>query len=168
MCLPKQIICYYPSGNPKYAKLITPTWIDGKKENFEEHLGTIVDKEKGIFRSRKRGLFKFTLEDGYTSLDEPIPDVTECVKEKLMLDFGDVFVVHSVLVEMGLWNLIHDLVPEEGDTLCALTLYRFLRGHSLSNAIHWYNSSYARVLCPNATMESQRISEFYERICEAK
>jgi hypothetical protein len=40
-------------------------------------MGAIFDKEKGIFRSRERGLFKFTLEDGYTFLEEPIPDATE-------------------------------------------------------------------------------------------
>jgi hypothetical protein len=167
MLLGTKKIVYYPSDDPRYAKVITPTWENGVKNNHDEHLGVIVDKEKGIFRNRKLGTFKYTLEEGYTSIDIGAASSTEAapiVKEKKLLDFGDVFALHSVLVENGLWKLICDIMPEYKDTFCALALYRILRGHSNSNAIHWRNASYVQLLCPNARVESQRISEFYERL----
>ncbi|MDR1641218.1 MAG: transposase [Clostridiales bacterium] len=162
----KRTICYYPSENPKYAKIVTPTLMNGEYKNVEKHLGSIVDKEKGIFRNKGRGLFKFTLEDGYTNLAENMIGEMEDTGGKLKQDFGDAFVLHSALAETGLWKLVYDLLPEEGDTLCTLALYGVLRGHSKGDTVDWRNSSYVRMICPNAKVGSQESGKFYKRIID--
>ena len=47
-----------------YASVCTPRKINGKKDNQEQYLGRMVDKDKGIFRNKERGFFQFTLKNG--------------------------------------------------------------------------------------------------------
>ena len=49
----------YSGPNDKYASAAVSTR-DGKKTcNKYEYLGLVVDREKGIYSNRKRGLFTF-------------------------------------------------------------------------------------------------------------
>ena len=79
------------SNGREYASLTTSAR-DGKQvgHQYLDNLGLVVDRDKGIFRSRARGLFRYTLETGFSDLPEGYmrePRADE--KERLILDFGD-------------------------------------------------------------------------------
>jgi hypothetical protein len=158
MDMAKSFIHYQEIKGVQYASVYTPRKVNGKKDNQPQYLGRVIDKAQGIYRNRERGIFKYSLTDGFSpTVTEPQP-VRE---EKLILDFGDAYVLHQILVKYGYWDLFRDIIPGWEDTLCTMLFYRLLRGGPGSYAADWWAESYLRVICPNARVESQRVSEFY-------
>ncbi|MDR0572302.1 MAG: hypothetical protein LBG48_05615 [Rickettsiales bacterium] len=137
---------------------------DGKVSHIEEYLGKVVNKEIGLFRNRKRGLFTFNLEHGY---GEPnpllIPEVYE-IPKNLILNFGDVWLVDQILKKTGLDVVIDNLLPDYADTFKTLVAFRLTDSHAYCHAEDWYRVSYARVQYPSAKVESSQISKFHEFI----
>jgi hypothetical protein len=79
------------SNGREYASLTTSAR-DGKHvgHQYLNNLGLVVDRDKGIFKSRERGLFRYTLESGFSDLPEGyLPEPGRDEKERLILDFGD-------------------------------------------------------------------------------
>jgi hypothetical protein len=158
-------IHYDDKNGVEYASIYTPCRINGKKSNEPEYLGRVVDKEKGVFTSRKRGVFTYSLERGYG--DVQAGEYTDALAyrtngEKLILDFGDAFCLYSALQACGLDDIIRTTVPKQEDTMMSLLGYKLLSGASNRYAEDWWEGSYARILFPNAKLRSQRISEFYK------
>jgi hypothetical protein len=149
----------------------TPRREKGKKVNDPEYLGRVIDKEKGIYQSRARGLFAFSLERGY---EYEIEDISvykmanSREKEKLILDFGDAYCLYSALQMTGFHDIIHNLLPGHEDTLMSLVGYKLLASSSNRYAEDWWTGSYASILFPKARIRSQRISEFYQQFGEEK
>ena len=49
-----------------YAQLIDALRVNGEKKNvYVESLGIVLDKERGVFRSKQWGVYSFTLDGGY-------------------------------------------------------------------------------------------------------
>jgi hypothetical protein len=160
----KSFIHYHEIKGALYASICTPTRINGKKDNQPLYLGRVIDKEQGVFRSREKGLFKYTLTEGFTE----ITPVCQCQKEeKLILDFGDAYVLHTVLKEYGYWDLLREVLPGWEDTLCTMLFYRILRGGASRYASDWWDGSYLSQVCPNAKAESQRVSEFFVALAKS-
>jgi hypothetical protein len=151
-------IHYQETKGITYASVYTPRKVKGKKDNQPQYLGRVIDKENGVFRSKERGVFRYSLTDGYSVVDPVEPSAKE---ERLILDFGDSYILYQVLRERGYWELFRDTLPEWADTLCAMLFYRVLRGGASCYACDWWAESYTRVVCPNAKVESQRVSEFF-------
>jgi hypothetical protein len=141
-----------------YASVYTPRKVNGKKDNQPLYLGRVIDKERGLYRSKERGLFKYTLEDGFINLSSEIQAKQE---ERLILDFGDAFVLSQILRDHGYWDLFRSILPGWEDTLCTMVAYRVLRGGASRYAHDWWTGSYMRLLCPEAKVQSQRVSEFF-------
>jgi hypothetical protein len=80
--------------------------------------------------------------------------------ERLILDFGDVHVLHEYLKTTPYHAVLTSLLPDQGDTLLALVYYQILASGARRYAGSWYEGSYARLLLPRAALGSQRISEF--------
>jgi hypothetical protein len=163
----KKFIHYSTRNNIDYAYIYTPRKSNGKKVNDPEYLGRVIDKENGVFRSRKRGLFTFNLENGYGTMATEnyvyaIPDTTK--EEKLILDFGDAFCLYATLQSCGFYKAISAALPGQEDTLMSLLGYKLLAGASNRYAQDWWEGSYTRLLYPNAKLRSQRISEFYQQL----
>ena len=154
----KSFIHYQEIKGILYASVYTPRKVNGKKDNQPQYLGRVVNKEQGIYRNKERGVFKYSLTDGFLPV---APEDQPAKKEKLILDFGDAYVLYQVLKEHGYWELFRSVLPGQEDTLCAMLFYRILRGGASCYACDWWAGSYLRVLCPNAKVESQRVSEFY-------
>ena len=153
----KSFIHYRNIKGALYASVCTPRKIQGKKDNQEQYLGRVIDKEKGIYRNKERGTFLFSLKNGFNAHQSPA--VTE---ERLILNFGDSYILHHILEKYGFWDLFRSVLPAHQDTLCAMLFYRVLRGGASCYASDWWDGSYARILCPNAKLASQRISEFFK------
>jgi hypothetical protein len=134
---------------------------DGSYHRYSEHLGKVIDKENGIFQSKKLGLRSFSLEKGYGDVPEIYNNQqTSNLIEHLSFEFGDIWMVDQIFKQIGLTSVLDNLIPEARDTLKALVSFRALEDKAYSYANIWYAGSFARVLYPNAKLESQRISEF--------
>jgi len=161
----KSFIHYKNAGGVEYASVFTPRRENGKKVNDPEYLGRVVDKENGIYQNRKRGLFMYNLENGYSDIPANI-DVNAFLlsppkKEKLILDFGDAYCLYTALKSCGLYEIIKAIAPGQEDTIMSLLGYKLLVGTANCYAEDWWEGSYVRLLFPNAKLRSQRLSELY-------
>ena len=138
---------------------------DGKvKTNDTTYLGRVIDKERGIYKNRERGVFTYSLDNGFGIADGYAP-VLE--REKLILDFGDSFLVREMLAKSGILDIMKELLPERGDSVLSLLFYRILGANCASIHAHtWWEGSYTRILYPKAKLQSQRVSELYKEIGE--
>lgn len=155
-------IRYRVKCGKEYAAFCKAERRDGCKTNNEINLGRVIDKEKGIFRNRERGLFMFSIEQGYSDCIEYPEHIAQ---EKLLLDFGDSWLLSQLLESSGIQPILQTLLPMQTDTLMSLLFYRILGSKCASQyALTWWEGSYARQLFPEALLISQRISDFYKQL----
>ena len=163
----KSFIHYDVKNGVEYASVYTPSRKNGKKDNAPMYLGRVIDKEKSIYKSRGRGIFKYTLESGFENCDENYDRQSEQpVNENLILDFGDVFLCDSLVKKSSYYEVFKTFLKDDKDidTLMAMAYYRALSHDANCYAAEWYQGSYARILFPNAQLSSQRLSEFLEKL----
>jgi len=154
----KGFIRYEIKNGIEYASVYKARRIDGKKTNEVEHLGRVIDKEQGIYRSRARGVFTFSLDDGYASSSA---NIELPVKERLILDFGDAYLLNEILKISGLLPIFKEILSDNADTLLVMLAHRILDTCGANRyAQEWWEGSYARLLYPKAALRSQRLSEF--------
>ena len=141
------------------------------KQDYLGNLGRVINKDAGIFRNRERGLFRYTLEDGFCDLPatyseklEPTPKT-----EKLILDFGDSYFLHQFLEMQTFRNAFYQVLPEQSDSLLSLLFYRILTDKKANcYADTWWQGNYASLLFPKAKLASQRVSELLIAVGEEK
>lgn len=133
-----------------------------------ETLGRVIDKEKGIFQTRGKKLFQYTIENGrndnpeYYPEEELIPD-----KEKLILDFGDTWFLKQYISSLPFFDCIENILPGESDTVFSLILFRLLTNRKAScHAKPWYEGNYAYVAYAHADLTSQNISRVLSKLGE--
>jgi len=161
----KEFIHYLEKNGAEYGAIYLPKRVEGKKVNEITNLGLVIDKDRGIFRNRERGVFSFSLEDGYgrAPADAKLP-VKAKGKELLILDFGDSFLFYSFLESTPYYAIIESLLPSESDTLFSLLGYHVLGGGANCYAQTWWEGNYVNRLYPLAHLQGQRISEFLTRL----
>jgi hypothetical protein len=131
-------------------------------QSYGGNLGRVIDKEAGIFRSKERGLFRYTLEDGFCDLpDCYIEKKVPSKQEQLIIDFGDSFFLSCYLDKQPFSNAFNQILPEQTDSLLSLVFYKILTDKkAYCYAETWFGGNYASLLYPEAKLSSQRISEF--------
>jgi hypothetical protein len=158
----KGFIGTYTKGDATYAEHCIAKRIDGKKCNIKSNLGRVIDLDNGIFKSRERGFYKFSIDSGYEEIDQScyIP-----IRPSLLdLAFGDIWLFDQIIRLSGFRLAIEDALSDYklSDTLFSIIAFKILdRGYSLSHAEDWFENSFAKILYPSANLHSQRISEFY-------
>ena len=126
------------------------------------YLGLVLDKSRGIFKSRKRGIFYY---DDKTNTYGPAPDDFVPVlkgkkdEEKLILDFGDAYLFNNLIKKYGLDESINTIESANLESIYALLLFYLIKSDSLCHAYKWYEGSFTKILYPNAKIVSQRVSE---------
>ena len=156
----QKFIHYDKKNGVAYASVYTPQKVNGKKTNNPEYLGRVINKEKGIYQSRARGVFFYNIEDGYADGNFLLPGV----EEKLILDFGDIHALYEILKKTGYLKVFKAILPVESDSLLSLIGYKVLGSTANCYAFDWWEGSYARILFPNANIKSQRLSEFLSKL----
>ena len=165
-------INYNIVGGKEYGTL-TSSIRNGAKvgKTDQVYLGRVIDKEKGIFKNRERGLFMYDLKTNTfgkvpAEYIEPTNErKAKCPKRpRLVVSFGDVYVLDQYLKNIGFYDAVDQIGYRNIDTLHALLAYYMLSPHANCHAADWWDLTYARVLFPNAQMKSQRISEALEDI----
>ena len=159
----KSFIHTIKNNAAEYAYIYTPRKINGKKDNCPVYLGRVIDKDRGIFQSRARGIFTYSIDNGYGDVLTEAND-TSHTHERLILDFGDAHCLYEILKKQNLYDMIYNIVPEKGDTMMSVLGFKLLASVSNRYAEDWWEGSYARILFPNAKLRSQRLSEFYEQL----
>ncbi|MCL2816271.1 MAG: transposase [Oscillospiraceae bacterium] len=159
-------IAYDVKKGVEYAKLYSSRR-EGTR-TFKEHsnLGRVLDKKEGIYQNRERGVFAYCLE---SNTYESAPVGYELAekgrrKEALIVDFGDVFFLDEFVRRSGLIAAVDAIGYGNPDTLRAMLCYYILCSMSNRYAQDWWEGSYARILYPEASLSSQRVSEFLAAI----
>lgn len=161
------IATQYQGGIP-YARLMESVR-EGDTVRKVDHgnLGRVLDAERGIYKSRARGVFTY---DPITNkYGQPPSDFVPNIKrknsrEQLIVDFGNVFLIDSLVSKYGLDDSIRAVEYGNPDSLRALLLYYILEKDSNVEAETWWEGSYARILYPKANLSSQRISDVLTKI----
>ncbi|MDR1037654.1 MAG: transposase [Deltaproteobacteria bacterium] len=151
-----------------YATYSRNTFVkDGKVCHDSVYLGKVIDKDKGIFFSRKRGEFTFSLANGFGEVSSQDALRTQHIPAKMVYDFGDVWLIDQVLQQTGLDRVIETLFPDEieaRDALKTLVAYKLIKDGPSRFVEFWYPKTYASVLYPDANVPSPRISGFLARL----
>ena len=130
------------------------------------YLGRVIDKERGVFKSRDRGLFIYDIQTNtFCSVPAEYETPSQQRKTKyprratLVVSFGDIFLLDEYLRKSGLQKAVDAIGYRNPDTLKALLAFYILTSHANCHAEDWWELTYARYLYPKAQMASQRISE---------
>ena len=163
-------ICIEKKGNYQYAKIPGESFREGGKVRKKGvvYLGRVIDLDNHIFYNQTRGVFSFDPETGKFSAADPkylgcLPN-DKRKKEKLILDFGDAFLVDKFITDIGYDEVIKSIGYGNLDTLKAMVLYYIVSERANAHANIWYQGSFASVLYSKADLQSPRISEFLEAL----
>jgi hypothetical protein len=155
------------SSGQEYASL-ADTVRTGSQVNqrYLGNLGRVIDKDAGVFRSRERGVFRYTLEDGFCDLPAIYSGKQEPTKEaQLILDFGDSFFLFQYIERQAFRDAFYQVMPGQTDVLLSLMFYRILTDKkAYCYADTWWRGNYVSLLFPKAKLASQRVSEFLEAL----
>lgn len=137
-------------------------------KDFQIYLGRVIDKKNHVFCNRERGVYTF--DENTLSYGSADPKYSSELKqdgrkkERLVLDFGDVFFLKELLHSMEYDKVIESVDYGNRDTLDAMVMFYVLTEYACSHAQTWYEGSFAKILYPNANMTSQRLSEFIKML----
>ncbi len=157
------------SGNAEqYASAAVSKRTGGETSIEYLYLGRVLDREKGIYKSKDRGVFHFDPATGEFSTvpEDYVPPANTDARKRnhVSVDFGDAFFMDSFLHSSGLMDVIDQVNYGNPDTLHAMVLFYTLSGLANCDAIHWYEGNIVRLLYPKANLTSQRISDFLTSI----
>ncbi len=132
-------VIYKTIGNNEFAYRVTSKWDSKKKQSRRksEYLGKVLDKKNQVFE-------KVRLKQ---------------VEEKLILDFGDGFILDQFLKSTAVYPLLKTLPVVLQETLCALLFYRICHTGAMMHAKNWYDGNIIKILYKQAEISSQRISD---------
>lgn len=139
-------VIYKTLGSSEFAYRVTSKWDSKKKQSrrTSEYLGKVIDKKNKIFE-------KVRLKQ---------------VEEKLILDFGDGFVLDQFLKSTAFYPLLNTLPMSMQETLYALLFYRICHTGAMMHAKNWYDGNIIKILYKKANVASQRISDMLMNLGE--
>lgn len=131
-------------GNQEYAYELTSYWDKELKQSRHKsnYLGVIVDKEKNIFK-------------------KPLKE--KLLREGLILDFGDTFLLHKFLEKNNFIKVLQDSFGENTNMVLNLIFYKLCNPSAMRLAEIWQNGNTVKHLC-KAELSSQRISNLMVEI----
>ena len=129
-----------------YAYEIKSIWNKEKKktEKKNKYLGVVIDKDKGTIKNKK------------------------IETEKLILDFGDSYLIDQIFKETKITKILSTLLKEYSDTLFSIIHYKLCYNVAMMYTQRWHEGSYSRILYKKAEISSQRISDFFTILGEEK
>jgi hypothetical protein len=116
-------------GNYQYAKIPGKSYrVDGKvRKTGVVYLGRVIDLDRGVFCNKERGVYTYDVKTGkYGVADSKYLgglSNDRRKKEKLILDFGDVYVVDEFIKSIGYDKVLDSIRYGNPDTLGAMVAY---------------------------------------------
>ena len=157
-------------GNYQYAKIPGKSYrIDGKVRKTDVvYLGRVIDLDKGVFCNKERGVYIYDVKTGKYGTADPkyLGGLSNDrrKKEKLILDFGDVYVVDEFIKSIGYNKVLDSIGYGNPDTLRAMVAYYIVSEKANVYAKTWQEGNIASMLYPKADLLSPRISDFLEAL----
>ena len=158
------------SGDGQYASAVQRKTKAEGGGYVTTYLGKVLDKERGIYESRERGVFRFDIKTGEFSeppedfVPEPKPDseprLDHREKPVMTLRFAGTYFIYQFLLTSGLMAVLLSIPGNTKDTMLALLMFYLTSEYADCNAYFWYRHNIAKHLFPNANLKSQRISDF--------
>lgn len=137
------------------------------KHEKSQAFGRVLDRKRLIFKSREHGTYQY--DQKHDKFLPPPPDF--CIKtlrsnarEKLIVDFGNVYFIQKYIENLGLWPVFESVGYGNMDSFKALLSYYILESQSNAHAQAWCEGSFARIAYPKALMESPRISDMLKAL----
>lgn len=163
-------ICIEQKGNYQYAKIPGKSVrVDGKiRKQGVVYLGRVIDLEQGVFYNKDRGIFTYDISTGIYGQADPKYlgglENDRRKKDKLILDFGDVFLTDAFIKSIGYSEVLDSIPYGNPDTLKAMAAYYIVSERANAYAHTWYQGSFASIMYPKADLVSPRISDFLEAL----
>lgn len=170
----KGFIRYEKKSSGEFASYYKSCYRNGNSVLHDiEYLGKVLDKEKGIFKNNKKGIFTFSIEDKYGLAPSNFVNTTTNINintntinttndtkyPKLSLNFGKIWIYDELIKITGISLILESVFPDIYDFVKSIIAYKLLNpGKSYSYANIWYEYSYVQFLYPNANIYSQEIS----------
>ena len=157
-------------GNYQYAKIPGKSVrIGGKvRKTGVVYLGRVIDLDKGVFCNKERGVYTYDINTGEYGKADPnyLGGLTNDrrKKDKLILDFGDVYLVDAFIKSIGYDKVLEAIGYGNPDTLSAMVAYYIVSERANMYAKTWQEGSFSNVLYPKADLISPRISDFLEAL----
>ena len=157
-------------GNYQYAKIPGKSYrVDGKvRKTGVIYLGRVIDLDKGVFYNKERGVFSYDINTGEYGVADPKYleglENDHRKKEKLILDFGDVYIVDEFIKSIGYDKVLDSIGYGNPDTLRAMVAYYIVSEKANVYARRWQEGNFASVLYPKADLISPRISDFMDAL----
>lgn len=158
----KMYLGYDIKNGVKYARICSSRREGKKVISTQKNLGKVLDEKRGIYQNRERGIFTYDItSDTYGTVDPSfvLELAGKGAKEKLILDFGDSYFLDAFIRKSGLEPSIMALGYENSDTLKAMVHYYVLYNSNTCYAVPWWDGNYARILYPDADLDSRRIND---------
>ena len=164
--MPSGFIVYQKRNGREYATFCKAKWTGERKINETENLGLVIDKGKGVFQSRKRGVFTFSVEKGYGTTEETFTSVPRARKRKdvEVLDYGDSFFLDSFLKGTPYYGIIRGILPGKGELVLSIVYYYILSGGAREYMRDWWEGNYACCLFPDAMPYGSKISGLFREL----
>jgi len=126
----------------------------------------VIDKERGIYRTRARGLYTFDPKTGEfgdapddaEDLVPPRRDIRH-LRTRISWSFGDIWLLREFLVSGGLMACVDATGIESVDTVRALLCFYMLSSLENSHALDWWEDTFAHLLFPGARMDTDHVME---------
>lgn len=137
-------IRYKKFGRKEYAYEVIAYWdpVLKKPRQKSKYLGVVVDKKKKVFIRREK----------------------KQRDEKLILDFGDAYLLYEFMKRKGVLSLLDEVFGDKAGYLISLLCYRLCHASAMDYAKIWYEGSISRFLFKDVDLSSQRISDFLRDI----
>jgi transposase len=126
---------------------------------------TVWDKEQKKYKKQTKYLGKVIDKEAKTYERVRSPKVAE---EKLILDYGDTYILSETAKYTGLYEIFTNVLPKESDTLWTLLFFKILTDLAFVYAEAWSQGNYVSILHGDANIASQRISEFLKKLGQEK
>ena len=135
------------------------------------YLGKVIDKERYIFWTEKRGYYTFNPDtqifgDPQVDFIPPIsvqPDRRK-ISTKEIIDFGDSYFLDNLIKNIGYNDIIDAIQYANRDTLYAMIAYYVLEQRANTYAEGWWRQNFVSFIYPKANISSQRISDMLKYI----
>jgi hypothetical protein len=137
---------------------------DSKICHDDRYIGRVIDQSKNIFKNMERGIFTYSIDVGYGDIPSEYNDYINksYVSQNFAIDFGDTWLFSEILKKSGLDKVFQEAInnKKDYDTFISLVAYKILDKEAYQYASEWWDSSFIKIIYPDANIKSQRISEF--------
>jgi hypothetical protein len=167
--------------NIEYGTFCIAKWDKTCKKNDETWLGRVINKEEGIFYTKKLGYYKFNIPSTFEQLSEKESEKYIIIDKANNIKLGRIknikinqrpntihlglsYVINKFLVKTGLDKIIPFSSPKEKDSILSLINFKIASNNCYSDAYEWWESDFCRYLYPYADLKLQLISELLVKI----